>query len=281
MSVKIELQTVSERTVTLVDPRFRSNAAAVALEHFIVVVDPTMVPAAAQVFRQEVEDRFGLPVKYFLLTHYHSDHVFGAAPFADTCMIGSTDLVANILRKKADWSPEAIARWKQDNLAGGPDWLGEVEIVIPPLAFQGRLEIRDGDQVAELYHSSGHTNDSTYAYVPHEKVLFAGDLIFARMFPYAGDPTCDPDRWIATLQHFLSLDLDKFVPGHGPVIERDEVEKTLSFFEALRDATRAAVAAGKGPEEIELPEFYELDEQDAWLKKSTLEHLHGFYGGKG
>ncbi|MBN1814285.1 MAG: MBL fold metallo-hydrolase [Anaerolineae bacterium] len=280
MSIEFELEQVSGRTTAIIDQGgLHSNAGAVALDSFIVAIDPTMIPAAARAFRQKLERQFSLPVKFLLVTHYHADHVFGVAPFKDTCVIGSIELTANILKRKdADWSPEARERWKQSNPEDA-DLLDGVEILIPTLGFRDRLEIRDGDQVVELCHTGGHTDCSAYVYVPHERVLFAGDLMFAKGFPYAGDPTCDPDRWMGAFRELLSLDFVKLVPGHGPVVGRDEVEKHLAFFEALRDATQEAIGAGEGPDAIEVPEFYGLGEQDAWVRKATLEHWYAFYTG--
>jgi glyoxylase-like metal-dependent hydrolase (beta-lactamase superfamily II) len=277
MSIDFELEQVSERTVAVIDQGdLRSNAGTVAFDNFIVAIDPTMKPPAARAFRQRLERQFYLPVKFLFVTHYHPDHVFGVAPFGDTCIIGSTDLTANLLKRRdSDWSPKALERWKQSE-SGDAAWLDEVEIIIPTLGFRDRLEIRDADLVIELVHTGGHTNCSSYAYVPQEKVLFAGDLMFAEGFPYAGDPTCDPERWMGVFRQFLSLDFVKLVPGHGPVVERGEVEKHLAFFEALRDATRAAIGAGKGYDTIEIPEFYGADEEENWGRKATLGHWYAF-----
>lgn len=279
MNIEFELQQVGERTVAIIDQEnLRSNAGAVALDSFIVAIDSTMKPPAARAFRQKLERRFGLPVGFFLLTHYHADHVFGVAPFKDTCVIGSTELTASIRKRKdTEWSPEAIERWKQNNPGEDTTWLDEVEIIVPTLSFRDRLEIRDGDQVVEIVHGGGHTSGSTYAYVPHEKALFAGDLMFAESFPYAGDPTCNPDRWMDVFKDFLSLDFEKLVPGHGPVVGRDEVEKHLAFFESLRDATKEAIRTDRGHEAIEVPKFYGADEEENWGRKATLEHWYKFY----
>ena len=115
MSIEFELGQISGRTVAVIDPELRSNAGAVALNKFVVAIDPTMRPPAAAAFRQKLERQFGMPVKFLLVTHYHHDHVFGVAPFKDTCIIGSIELTANILKRKdAEWSPEALERWKQN-----------------------------------------------------------------------------------------------------------------------------------------------------------------------
>jgi glyoxylase-like metal-dependent hydrolase (beta-lactamase superfamily II) len=110
-------------------------------------------------------------------------------------------------------------------------------------------------------------------------VLFAGALMFAKGFPYAGDPTCNPERWMDAFRDFLPLDSEKLVPGHGPVVGKEEVEKHLAFFEALRDATKEAIKAGRGYEAIEVPEFYGADEEGNWGRKATLEHWYAFYKG--
>jgi glyoxylase-like metal-dependent hydrolase (beta-lactamase superfamily II) len=282
MSIEFELQQVSERTVAVIDQgTLRSDAGAIALDNFVVAIDPTMKPPAARAFRQKLERRFDLPVRFFLLTHYHGDHVFGVAPFKDTCVIGSTELTTSILKRKdTEWSPEAIEQWKQNHPSEDTSWLDEVEIIVPTLSFRDRLEIRDGDQVVAFVHAGGHTSCSAYAYVPHEKVLFAGDLMFAKGFPYAGDSTCDPERWMDTFRDFLSLDFEKLVPGHGPVVGKDEVEKHLAFFEALRDATQEAIDADQNPDAIQAPEFYELGEEHTWVKAATLKHWYGFYKGR-
>lgn len=277
MSIELELEQIGERTMAVIDRGdLHSNAGAVSLDSFIVAVDPTMKPPAARAFRQELEWRFDLPVEFLHVTHCHPDHVFGTAPFKDTCIIGSVELAANIL-SMAEWTPEIMERWRQDNPAEAAEWFDEVEILLPTLGFDGRLEIRDADLTVELVHTGGHTSCSSYAYVPQEKVLFAGDLMFAKGFPYAGDPTCDPDRWMDALRGFLSLDFEKLVPGHGPVVGKDEVEKHLAFFQALRDATQEAIEVGEGTDAIQIPEFYGLGEELAWAKTATLEHWYGFY----
>jgi glyoxylase-like metal-dependent hydrolase (beta-lactamase superfamily II) len=212
-----------------------------------------------------------------MLTHYHGDHSLVLGEFKDSCLIGSYLVTQKILdRKKMEWSQAGLEKWKQEKPEEA--WrLDEVEVLAPTVSFQNTLIIRDDDLMVELHHAGGHTDCSSYAYAPHEKVIFAGDLMFAKCFPYAGDPTCDPDRWIEIFQEFLALDFEKLVPGHGPIVGRDEVEKHLRFFEALKQATKEAITAGKDHEAIEVPKFYELDEEKAWIKTNTLKHLYTFY----
>jgi len=50
------------------------NAAAIALDNFIVVIDTLYYPVQSREFRNRVEEKYNLPVKYVLITHFHGDH---------------------------------------------------------------------------------------------------------------------------------------------------------------------------------------------------------------
>ncbi len=87
----------------------------------------------------------------------------------------------------------------------------------------------------EIYYTGGHTYCSCFAYFPEDKVVITGDLVFSYQFPYGGDITCNPDKWIKSLDFMLSLDADTFIPGHGPVVGKTEVKKQLDFFLSLKN----------------------------------------------
>lgn len=278
MTETLELQQITDHIVAVTDPVSTSLAGAVALKEFVVVVDATMTPLIARQFRKQVEIHFQLPLKYLLLTHCHGDHVLGLAPFEDLCVVGSTVLRQNMLdRLHTEWSAENFAKWKQE-VPADAEWLEQVKIVLPTLNFRNTLEIWNNDKVIEFHHAGGHTSGSSYAYIPKEKVLFAGDLMFAEGFPYAGDATCDPEQWMLVFETLLALDFDTLIPGHGPCVGKDEIKKHLHFFRDLKRATQSAIAVGKPCDAIEVPSgFYEVSEEHQWIKDRTLKHWHQFY----
>ena len=137
------------------------------------------------------------------------------------------------------------------------------------LVNQGRL--------IEFHHAGGHTSCSVYGYYPDEKVLFAGDLIFAGQMPFAADVTCNPEQWIAVLKAWLSRDIVHVIPGHGPVAGMAEIRKHLDFFELLKQATLDAIQAGKEPQDITMPATYTVGEKEQWLVERTRKHWYEFY----
>ena len=188
--MSIAVQSVSPSTLAGIDPQLVSNAGVVVLDDFLVMIDAGMRPDSARSLRADLEARTGRPVRYFCLTHYHADHAFSLAAFKDTLILASDQVLAN-LASSPDWTPQALAAMKKNHPPG--DWVDEVKLVPPSLVFSDRLEVRDGQRAVEFHHSGGHTSCSVWAHLPDERVLFAGDLLFSGEFPYAGDPTCDPE----------------------------------------------------------------------------------------
>ena len=275
MGDPVQLQRVSESTVAAIDPRLVSNAAAVVLGDFIVAVDVGMRPYASALFRAALEETFQRPVKFVCVTHYHADHTFGLRPFKDVTLFASRQIV-DTFAQSPDWSPEARARWKRDDPEGG-EWLDEVEFVRPQLLFQQELEIAGGDDLVEFHHSGGHTSCSVYGYYPREKVLLAGDLIFAGRFPFAGDGTADPEAWMSTLKTWLEMDIEHVIPGHGPVSDVGEIGRQLEFFEILKRNTLQAIKAGGDHRDIILPTVYPPSAEDGWFVAKTLERCYAYY----
>jgi len=275
--IQLEIQPVSRNTLALIDPRLRSNAGAILFDDFIVVVDATLRPDAAGVFRTLLQDTYRRPVRYLCLTHHHSDHIFGLKPFKDVTLFAAHPFAANLQRRaSSDWTPEALAALKaEDPLANA--WIDEVELILPPVLFHQRLDIVHHQRRVEFHHSGGHTDCSVYAYDPGERTLFAGDLIFSGRLPYAGDPTCDPERWMAALRGWLDLEIEHVVPGHGPLADKGEIEKQLAFLEQLKDATLHAIRAGQAPQAIQMPALYPVDERSQWFVEPTQARWHAYY----
>jgi glyoxylase-like metal-dependent hydrolase (beta-lactamase superfamily II) len=268
----MKIKNVTDRVV-IADTQ-SSNAGAVALKNFIVAIDPTVVPATAKVFREKIEKQYNLPVKHILITHYHSDHVLGIEPFKDANVISTVFLKEEVDKKLASGEYKGILKdWMKNRPEMG--LTEDVEIISPNQTFEDKMVIEDGDLKVEFYHTGGHTEGSSFAYFPFEKVLFAGDLIFARMFPWAGDPSCNPDLWIDAFEKILTLDFEYLIPGHGELAGREEVEIQLKFFKKLRELIKATVKEGKKVKDIAIPEFYKPMNESMFER--SLEHWFQFY----
>lgn len=279
MSDEVKLIEVSKNCIAVVNDNLRSNAGAVVLDNSIVVIDVTMRPDKAKEFRHLLESKYNRPVKYLCVTHYHGDHVFGLKPFDDVIIFASQPFKKNLERRmESDWSREEIKKRKLRDPSA--TWIDDVELFIPSLLFDKRMEVSEMDRSVKFYNSGGHTDCSVYGYFPEEKVLFAGDLIFSGgKIPYAGDNTCDPEKWMETLREWLDLDIEFIVPGHGPITGREEIIKQLSYFEKLKENTIKAIGNKGEPKDIIIPDDYTVGDNDIdrWVIEMTQKKWFNFY----
>jgi len=272
MDLKYELEPITPHTVANTTGVGRGNAGAVSLRNFTIAIDSTMYAKTAQIFRQNLEIQFDLPIKYLIFTHYHADHIFGIGAFNEIISISSEQMIKNMesegIKKQYEMRVKEFP--KQDPLAEG------VEFKLPNIGFNERLIIMDEDLHVELLHLGGHTSGTSIIYFPHEKVIFAGDLIFANLFPYAGDPTCNPEQYIEAFETMKSLNAEIFIPGHGLVLKgKDSLEIYIKFFKDFQKSVKDAINDNVPPEKIEVPHKFQVFSAD--MEKRSVEHWYNFY----
>jgi cyclase len=201
-------------------------------------------------------------------THANPDHVLG-----NELVIGAEIIAARATaREFATLNPELLAALSKsadqpqsnegvefflETMGRKFDFSG-VTLTPPTTTFEARLSVQVGDKTVELIDlGPAHTAADTIAYVPSDKTVFTGDLLFNEGHPimWAGPVA----NWIRACDYIDALDVETVVPGHGPIADKRAVRKLKHYFEFVRDAARARFAAGMGWEdaarEISLQEF--------------------------
>lgn len=88
----------------------------------------------------------------------------------------------------------------------------------------------------------GHTVCDTILVLPEDKIAFIGDLGFFKTHPYLGD--CNPEEWIATLDELAVSKINIFVPGHGPVGTKADLQALKTYILTLQALTASVVNCG-------------------------------------
>jgi cyclase len=276
----MRLDRVSERVYANCEGKTGGNVGIVVMDEAVVAVD-AQYPVSAADFRGSIPTVTDKPVTHLLLTHVHGDHVFGNQAFEDCEIVSHYRLKEKMEEGLRDeWAPGNLERMLEDIRRNRPEraYLFEgLRIVLPTTTFEEEWGV-DG---IEVIHTGGHTDCSSIVHVPEDRVLFAGDLVFAKTFPWAGDLTADPDMWIKAFESMLSLDAEVIVPGHGSLCDNEEVETQLEWFEAVRDEMKRLIVEGSSEEEAVnhdgYPEFYESTGD---RRERSLRHWYGFWSRK-
>lgn len=264
---------ISNNVYSNTDGEAGCNVGIIIIEDRIVAVD-AKYPVSGYDFRRSIPTVSDKPVTHLLLTHYHEDHIFGSQAFED-CEIVSHILVKDRVEEnlKTLWAQANISRLIEDVRKNRPEaapFYNGLRIVLPTKTFKNRFSL-DGIQ---MVHTGGHTACSSVVNVSCDKVLFAGDLLFAQSFPWAGDPSADPDEWIEAFKTILRMDVDTIIPGHGPTCDKQEVRIQLKWFEDVRHEMKKLIEEGKSMEEAirceGYPQFYKAEYPD-WRKNSLAQ----------
>jgi glyoxylase-like metal-dependent hydrolase (beta-lactamase superfamily II) len=127
--------------------------------------------------------------------------------------------------------------------------LSSLRILAPSVTLDDSLSIVDGGrEVTLLYLGPGHTEGDILLHLPGEKIAFLGDLFFHDAIPNVEDASLLD--WRKTLREVLKLDAETFVPGHGRVGTRQDVEEFLGFLEDLKALVEPAVKRGDSLEQV-------------------------------
>ena len=122
-------------------------------------------------------------------------------------------------------------------------------------------------------------------YVPWEKVIIAGDLLFLCTWPYGGDPTADPYLWLNALETMLSYDMKYVVPGHGPSGTREDIQEYYDFMRGIIKKIESLVQEGVKKDALltheALPSISGAEtDRNIRFRKLTLEHFYDVISAK-
>lgn len=180
-------------------------------------------------------------IKYLVNTHSNGDHTYGNQ------LVKGAEIISS--EACAEEFDEIPPKMMADILAAASQ-LGEmgayfkkyfsrfnyegIELTPPTRTFSGNMTIKVGSKDVELIEVGPcHTKGDVIVYVPEDRIVFAGDLLFIEGTPimWAGPVS----NWIKACDRILALDVEAIIPGHGPIVDKSGVEAMKGYFNYLYD----------------------------------------------
>jgi cyclase len=166
-----------------------------------LVYDTHVSVEHARYVREALEAR-GVRRFTVVLSHRHLDHVAGTEAFSGSEVIAN-ERTATLLRRHR----EAI----ETGCFIGPPSI--TPLVLPTRTFAGRLALRVGRHELELLQANIHSDDATVLWLPHQRVLLAGDTLEDTV-TYVDQPG-QLDLHLADLGRLRELAPERIFPSHG------------------------------------------------------------------
>jgi len=203
---------------------FGANAGIIIGKDFLVAVDSLMSAREAQRFIKDIQKISKKPIKFLINTHCHLDHCLGNSEFAQrgAVIISHANDQANM--KKAG---EGMLQYAKQCGLSDQDMKG-TKLAYPTLTFDDRVTLDlVNNKIEILFMGPSHTTGSVLVFVPQEKVLFSGDILFTDYHPFLGEGNIE--GWIKVLDYIMAMNVDKIIPGHGPVSSKKDVAALKNY----------------------------------------------------
>jgi len=196
------------------------------------------------------------PIRTLVNTHHHGDHTHGNFLVAQATVVAQQrcrELMAEAGVRPIEgvWEPV--------------DW-GELELSLPTVTFDDHLTVWVDDLRVELLHpgTPAHTTNDIVAWVPSQRVVYSGDLVFNGGTPFvlmgSVHGALDSVEWLG------GLGAEAIVPGHGPVCDPSVLDGLAAYYRFVLDTAEAARAAGEPPldaaRNVDLGPFAELTDSE-------------------
>jgi len=207
-------------------------------------------------------------------THANGDHCYGNQLVKGARIVASGRTAAEM----SELPPAAFAALVEQapelgevgefflRCFGAFDFQG-IELVLPSETFDSELTVCVGDRAVRLIEvGPAHTRGDTLAYLPAERVLFSGDILFAGSHPIAwAGPV---SNWIDACDRILGMDIEVIVPGHGPLADHAAVRELKAYFQYLYEQAAERHAEGMTP--VQAARSIALDRWAQWGEPERL-----------
>ncbi len=270
------------------------NAGFIDIEDYLIIIDTTGNVGAATDLKKAAIQFTEKEPNFIVITHYHMDHLIGTSLFDKSTQIMTSDrTLKNIqtegrkrideiknmdLTEMEDSLKNETDEWKKKDIENDLIFLKTVRsdkfsLWEPNLTFkEGCVIYGKGESVHLRTFKKAHTDGDVIVFIPEEKVLFAGDLLFAREDPWLGSG--NPEGWISVNEEIMTFDFKVVVPGHGELASKDQFSLENKYIKEILDLARKYVNAGKDITQIKREDFSEeLQSFDSPILEWNLNYL--------
>jgi glyoxylase-like metal-dependent hydrolase (beta-lactamase superfamily II) len=186
----------------------------------------------------------GKPIKYLINTHFHGDHTGGNGAFAKD---GTTIVAHRNLALR-------LEHGSTNGMSGAKTAPAEAAWIPTKTYTTEGLQLMVSGQSAVVNHPpSAHTDTDSYIYFPRANVISTGDVVSTGeryvTIDYANGGSIN--GIISTVEIYLKLgnDQTKYVPGHGALATKADIQRYHDMLVRVRDSVQAEIKAGKSEQQ--------------------------------
>jgi cyclase len=212
------------------------NSGVIVGNNGVIVVDAKTSAAGGAELVADIAKITPKPITTVIITHSDGDHVNGLASFPKG--------IAIIAHENCKTEMQAMQ---------GPAAAALADYMPTRTVMRNTEDVTiEGVKLRLTHFAPAHTSGDLMVYLPDDKIMFTGDIV-ATQSPYPlihAEKNGTSDGWITTMKGILAIDATTFVPGHGDVQMKADLQKRLADTTARRDQIKALVAQDKSLDDV-------------------------------
>ena len=236
-----DLSKVAIQTTKLTDSTYMMVGAGGNLgvsvgEDAVFVIDDQFAPLTPKI-TAAIAQLSSKPVKFVLNTHWHFDHTGGNANMGTA---GALIVAHENVRKRmsADGFIEFL----------GMKTKADPKVALPVVTFSNDTTFYlNGDEIYVFHAPRAHTDGDAIVHFRRTNVIHMGDTFFNTLYPFIDTSSGGTiDGMIAAADHALAISNDstKFIPGHGPLGTRAELQAYRTMLATIATRIKAQIRQG-------------------------------------
>ena len=232
----------SIKVFTSSDDQFWTNSVLVEGGDEVMLVDAQLTKTNAERVLQEIKET-KKPLSIIYITHAHADHFLGLEAFKEaypgvriiaTCAV--VDRINMVYQEKID-------KWKK--ILGS----GATSHAVAISRFDGNSIEFEGAKIEVLKDIQGDTDENTMLWIPGQRILISGDVLFNDMHVYTAETDSKArGKWLNSLQKIRELKPSVVIPGHSKVGAPLDASTALDFTENYLLAFDEELKKAKDPD---------------------------------
>jgi glyoxylase-like metal-dependent hydrolase (beta-lactamase superfamily II) len=235
---------VSIKVFTSTDDQFWTNSVMIEGVHEVMLVDAQLTKTNADRVLQEIQET-RKPLSIIYITHEHADHFLGLEVFKEAYpsvrIIAGSAVLPRILKVYQ----EKIDKWKQ--LLGSD----AATHVVPIEPFDGNVIRFETTRIEVLKDIQGDTNANTMLWIPGQRLLIAGDVVFNDMHVYTAETDSKARvKWLSSLKTIRALQPSVVIPGHSKVGAPVDASTAVAFTETYLLAFEEELTKATDPDSL-------------------------------
>jgi glyoxylase-like metal-dependent hydrolase (beta-lactamase superfamily II) len=235
---------VSIKVFTSQDDRFWTNSVIIEGVHEVMLVDAQLTKTNAERVLQEIKET-NKPLSTIYITHEHADHFLGLEVFREAYprvrIIAKSEVVSRIHKVYQ----EKIDKWKQLLGSGATSHAVAIE------QFDGNVITFERSRIEVLTHIQGDTDANTMLWIPGQRILIAGDVVFNNMHVYTAETDSQArGKWLSSLKTIRALQPSVVIPGHSNVGAPLDATTAVAFTERYLLVFEEELTNAKDPDSL-------------------------------